>query len=244
MTISDDDRVLRDWARLGVLLSCRPAVREPDLERLLLDTARACPANARLFVLAVTWLAAYGNFVARHRLKRLVATELEPEHQAALGLILASAVRHGASRDLLIAASACAPARPARPLFNVHRASGLGALAERSASALSREWGVLAPEAERKPDAVRPVGWLLRHNPAYRDRICRKGDLRCSILETLRHDAPGGVVRSEAELARLSGANRSAVRRALDALMLEGEVEYPEPAANRRDHPVRLRRAA
>ena len=93
------DNVERDWARVGVLFGCEPSRESPDLERLLIDTARKCPDNARLLPLAVTWLVEYGQFVARHRLKRLVQTELEPEPQAILGLLIEEAVRHGATRD-------------------------------------------------------------------------------------------------------------------------------------------------
>jgi len=110
---------------------------------------------------------------------------------------------------------------------------------------LSRKWGVWAPEAELKRDAIRPVEWLLAENPGYRERIVRKGDLRCSILEVLRRDVPkGGRVRSESELARLSGATRTAVRKALAALVQEGEVRVAKEAGNERDRVVVLRHAA
>lgn len=221
-----------------------PSAQAPDLERLLLATARAVGSNARLFPLVVTWLSEYGNFVARHRLKRLVGTELAPESRPALGLILEAAVHHGASKDLLLAVEACRPAAPARPLFDIQREAGLRAVAERTASSLSRRWGLWAPETQLRLDAIRPVGWLLQHNPEYRARIIRKGDLRCSIIESLRHDSPRGVARSESELARLAGANRSAVRKALAALVQEGELALPDDGPNRRDHPVRLLSAA
>lgn len=240
-----DDQLERDWARAGILLGCAPSDDSPDLERLLLETARGCHANARLFPLAVTWLAAYGQFVARHRLKRLVVKELEPEFRAVLGLIIEEAAGHGATRDLLIVCEACEPLKDARPLAAVQRDGGpLSRLAKRRASALSRRWGVWAPAAVLKEDALRPVAWILRQNPGYRGRIIRKGDLRVSILETLRRDVPGGAVASESALARLSGATRTAVRKALASLRLEGEVQMDTARRNERDSPVRLRGAA
>ncbi len=244
MTARERDSLEAAWARLGVLLQCAPASRSPDLERVLLETARSVGGNARLYPLVVSWLAGYGGFVAKHRLKRLIVAELEPEHQAALGLILETALAHGAARDLSVPLEACVRRTVAGPLFAAQQAdAGLRAIAEKHATAVSRQWGVWAPEVELKRDAVRPVGWLLEQNPGYRERIVRKGDLRCSILETLRLDTDGRA-RSESELARLSGATRTAVRKALEALVQEGEVSVAKEHGNDRDHVVVLRRAA
>lgn len=230
------------WARLGALFNCAPSEEPVDLERLLLDTARRCGENARLLPLAVTWLADYGHFVAKHRLKRLIGAELEAEASAVLGLILESALKHGAAPDLQVPLEACRPARPGRPLSPAYGADpALAAIAEKNASTTSRRWGVWTPEPDLKSDAVRPVQWVLAQNPNYRDRVIRKGDLRCSILETLDRDL-GGRAKSESELARLCGAQRTAIRKALAALVQEGEVEVFSP--NRRDHVIARRRAA
>lgn len=245
MTIPHADNTERDWVQLGVLLGCEPSGTTPDLERLLLDTARRCPKNARLLPLTVTWLALYGQFVARHRLKRLVLDELEPEAQAALALLIEEAVEHGATRDLLLVSQVCQPRIDPRPLSAAQRANtAFERIAERHASQLSRHWGLWVPSVTLKLDAVRPVTWLLSRNPQWRDRIIRKGDLRSSILETLRRDVPQSTAPSESALTRLSGATRSAVRKALVALELEGEVTVGKSPPNDRDHPVRLLNAA
>ncbi len=244
-TTTRPDTLERDWARLGVLFHVAPSRRTPDLERLLLDTARHGPDNARLLPLVVTWLVAYGHFVARHRFKRLAQDELEPEPQAVLGLLIEEAVAHGATRDLLIVSEVCHPRAQPLPLSALQRHDpALAAIAERRASDLSRRWGVWAPPLALKNDALRPVSWLLRRNPGYRARIIRKGDLRASILETLRRDLPRATAPSESALTRLSGATRTAVRKALNALELEGEVEVGAAPSNERDHQVRLRSAA
>ncbi|MEL6498421.1 MAG: hypothetical protein AAF937_01325 [Planctomycetota bacterium] len=235
------DNVERDWARVGVLFGCEPSRRTPDLERLLIDTARKCPDNARLLPLAVTWLVEYGQFVARHRLKRLVQTELEHEPQAILGLLIEEAVRHGATRELLIVSEECHPLSPATPLSRAQRDNAsLVHISEHHASDLAQKWGLWTPPVELKPDAVRPVTWLLDHNTEYRGRIIRKGDLRVSILETLRRDLPGQTAASESALARVSGATRAAVRKATAALQLEGAVSMMTSTANARDHSVCL----
>lgn len=232
------------WARLGVLLNAAPAAATPDLERLLLDSAREAPANVRLLTIAVSWLAAYGPLVARHRLRRLAVTELPIKFQPILGLVLDTAIAHGAPRELSIVTELCRVATPPRPLAAIQRDdASMAALAERTASPLARRWGVLAPEILPRPELLRPAPWILANNPGLRDRALRKGDLRCSILESLRIDA-GGRAGSEAELARLCGATRAAVRKALTALVREGEVVAVQEPGNRRDHPITLRPAA
>lgn len=245
MNTTQDNIIERDWAQLGVLFGCEPSGETPDLERLLLATARACPDNARLLPVVATWLVEYGGFVARHRLKRLVQDELAPDDQAALGLIIDEAVANGATRDLRIVAEVCRPRENPAPLSSVQRDNaGLARIAEKRASEASRQWGAWTPPVTLKRDALRPVSWLLARNPGYRDRIVRKGDLRVSIIETLRRDVPGGTAPSESALTRLSGATRTAVRKALAALELEGEVVVGAEPGNDRDHPVALRAAA
>lgn len=82
---------------------------------------------------------------------------------------------------------------------------------------------------------LRPPAWIIRHNPGFRDRAIRKGDLRCTILETLRRDVPGGELGSEKALVALCAANRPAVSRALDDLELEGiQLRHPDPDDRRR----------
>jgi hypothetical protein len=198
---------------------CAPAKKSPDLERLLLKSGSRISENARLLPLVVTWLAEHGSLVARHRLKRLIVGEGDNLSRAALGLVLESALNEGAPRDLGTAVEACRPANVAQPLFDIHLSGEIARrLAERNASELSRKWGVLVPAFDLKRDAVRPISWILEKNPSFRDRAIRKGDLRCSVLESLRWDSTG-IVRSESELARLSGATRAGVRKALAALV-------------------------
>lgn len=245
MNKTQTDIIERGWAQVGVLFGCEPSRETPDLERLLLATAHRCPDNARLLPIAVTWLVEYGGFVARHRLKRLVQDELAPDDQATLGLIIEEAVANGATRDLLMVVEVCHPFESPAPLSNLQRDNtALVQIAEKHASDVSRRWGVWTPPVMLKRDALRPVSWLLARNPGYHDRIVRKGDLRTSILETLRRDVPCGTVPSESALTRLSGATRTAVRKALAALEPEGEVVVGAQPGNNRDHRVALRAAA
>lgn len=233
MTHPDLDNTIARWSRVGVLFGSRPARTTADLERLLLDTARLAPGNARLFYLAVTWLSRYGNFIARHRLKRLIETELEAKHQPVIGALLALAVKHGASRELLVVADVCSPADAPRPLFDVQsRSPALARIAQGHACDEGLRWNVWLPDEAPKLDALRPARWIIDRNPDFLDRIVRKGDLRCSILLVLRHDTPGRSTDSEVALAEKCSANRIAVRNALDDLEREGyTLRHPEPGA-------------
>jgi hypothetical protein len=211
------------WSRLGILFGARSSRSTPDLERLLLDTARLSSGSARLFYLTVSWLSRYGDHVARHRLKRLTEQELATDDQPALGALLALAREHGASRSLRIAAEACAPAASPRPLFDVQRGDpALERIAKRHACPAALPWNLWIPDEPPRPEALRPPHWVIEQNPTLFERVVRKGDLRCSILVTLSLDAPDGEVPSESALARLCSANRIAVRHALADLEREG----------------------
>lgn len=241
MNNTEQDILIRDWVRLGALFNVEPARDAPDIERLLLRTAQGIPHNARLLPVVATWLSVYGNAVARHRLGRLIREELAQDDQPALGLLLEAAIEHGAPAGLRACVRACASADSALPLYLFQRDdAGLALVAEKNASALSKRWGVWAPEVVLKGDAVRPASWVHERNPGLQQRIMRKGDLRVSILESLRRDTPDGSAPSELALTRLTGATRAAVRPALDSLVLEGAVTVGVNPANARDHPVRL----
>ena len=238
MTLQASPSVEARWSRLGGFIPVSPCTSEPDVERLLLDTARAIPSNPRLLQLAATWLRVYGTCVAKHRLKRLVVAELDPDSKATIGLLLETAMELGATRDLAIAVASCEARTPPRPLFDVSRtAAELTTLAERTASPIARRWGAWAPPTPLNLALLRPTSWILAHNPGLYERLVRKGDLRCSILESLHRDARG-VAKSESALAELSGATRAAVRKALHSLSLEGRVTVTP--GNSRDHRVTL----
>src|SRR5438874_635172 len=167
------DSVAARWSRLGAMLNVQAAARTPDIERLLLDTARVASANFRLFILAASWLAQYGDYVAKHRLARLIGDELEAEHRPALGLMLEWAKDHGDSNSsrFNLAIDACGSARDQRPLLDVERRNSLLArLAEKRASVLSRKWGRWIADFEVKKDALRPASWIAEHNPALVER--------------------------------------------------------------------------
>jgi hypothetical protein len=242
MTNEDLDLV-RSWARLGILFNCAPAEQTPDLERLLLATARRLHANPRLYPTVVTWLVDFGNYVARHRLARLCAAELDRDGSAALGLLIETAIEGGAPADLRSVLERCEPLQRPRPLFGVHMDRFLAPVAERTASTTAKKWGLWAAKPELKREAIRPIRWMLEVNPGFRERAIRKGDLRCSIVESLHWDS-GGTVESESQLARLTGATRAAVRKALAALVSEGELTVARHAGNRRDNVITLRTAA
>jgi len=225
------DRLIAAWTRIGAGFNVEPSPRTPDVERLLLDTARAASRDSRLFAMAMTWLSMYDKLVARHRLARLVATELEPGYRPVLGLLLELAQSAGRGGHFNAVMALCPPAELPGPLFDVDRHNpALAARAERRASPVSQRWNLWTEELPVKKDAIRPAGWIIDHNPVLRARADFKGDLRASILEVLRADASAGA--SESELARACGVTRMAVRAALADLELGGWVAR-EPSRNR-----------
>ncbi|HCD35038.1 MAG TPA: hypothetical protein DER01_21715 [Phycisphaerales bacterium] len=226
MAKKEIDKVIAQWAKVGVFFGGSVARKTPDLERLLLNTAQCVCGSARLFYHCVSWLSQYGNFVARHRLKHLTQTGLPVEHQPALAALLSLAVKHGASRELLIAADVCQKVDAPRPLFDVQqRSKTLANIAKQQASDEALHWNLWVTDQAPKLDAIRPAHWIIERNTDYLARIIRKGDLRCSTLQVLEHDTPNRTVESEISLAQLCSANRIAVRHALDDLELEGFIE-------------------
>ena len=85
ITSATEADVAAAWARLGVMLNVEPVDRTPDVERLLLDTARLAPGNVRLFVLAATWLHRFSSYVAGSSAVRMVQDELDDGFPARAG---------------------------------------------------------------------------------------------------------------------------------------------------------------
>ena len=227
------DNLIGQWTRLGAGFNAPPAAETPDLERLVLDTARHAPRMARLFIMAATWLHQYGDLIAKSRLRRLTREELSAERQPILGLLLEIAhqgthpLRFGSiTKDLPAAASA-------RPLFDIERTNQrLAERAQRRASTISRRWGLWCEPIELKSDALRPARWVMAQNGGFTTRADFRGDLRSSILASLRHDPGAGE--SEFKLARACGGSRTQVRSSLDNLALTGRIaRTPTPGAHR-----------
>jgi len=140
-----------------------------DIEQLIVDTALACPADPRLYIAAWSWLSRHSSFIAPHRLKRLALEQLDPQNQATLGLLMETAVEHGAAQHLLQIVSACLETAPEPgPLFDVDR-DWFEDSAQLDATALSKKWGRWCQAIELKPDALRPTEWILANNPSFRD---------------------------------------------------------------------------
>jgi hypothetical protein len=227
------------WARLGAMFGVDAAAGEVDVERLLLDTARRAPANVRLLILAVTWLARHGEAVAKHRLARLIKTELEQEYRPTMGLVLdlARGADPANATRFNQAIRACGRgASRGMPLSEVERESEtLRRLAKGRASAASRKWGRWVETFELKWDALRPAEWVVAHNPSLYERALAGGDLVASVLAECA--ANGGRVGSEAELARRCGASRPAVHEAVRTLERNGRVRV---VARGRAHAIEL----
>lgn len=225
--------VISRWTTLGIAFDARLLGQEQDLERLLLDTARALPTMPRLLPMVVTWLHRYGDAVARHRLRRLAAEELAPESQPALGVLLESADEglHPARFPMVL--KDLRPAAVPQPLFEVERATRvLRERARRRASALSVRWGAWCEPVEFRQDTLEPAPRVMRRNPWLRLAADFRGDLRASVVAALRHDPDAKD--SEVGLAHAAGGSRAQVRNALANLELTGRATRTrEPGVRR-----------
>jgi hypothetical protein len=174
-------QVVSRWVRLGAMLNVQESSGTPDIERLLLDTARVTEGNARLFILAASWLVLYGELVDSARLAQLIGEELDVGHRPTLGLLLEWVESHSAGGQFDAAIQACGRAIDDRPLFDVERRNKTFVeLAKLRATPLSRKWGRWMGEFQPKVNALRPMQWILRQNPSL-VRSTRKSDPRQSI---------------------------------------------------------------
>ncbi len=228
------DNLIRQWASLGAGFNTEPSDGDIDLERLLLDTARHAPEMARLFIVAATWLHIYGDLIAKHRLKRLIGDELEPEYHAILGLLLDTAQQGTHPLEFQAVIKQLKPHKRAQPLFESLRQNArLAELAERKASSLSRKWNLWCQPVAFKEDAIRPASWMIARHAHLRTQADFRGDLRASILAALRHEPGAGE--SELRLAMLAGGSRAQVRNSLRNLEITGRVTSRRvEGANRR----------
>jgi hypothetical protein len=217
------DSLASDWTRIGAGFNAPLAPQTPDLERLLLDTARYSPYMARLFIMAATWLRHYGDLVAKHRLQRLIQDELAPEHQPVLGLLLDIAQQGTHPPEFQAIVKHLPPADPEGTLFEIERSHPILIQRARDRTAdIFGKWGFWGEAFEFKDDALRPARWVMLHNPSFITRADFRGDLRASVLAALRHDRLSHE--SEMALARCAGGSRAQVRAALDNLELTGRV--------------------
>jgi len=165
-------RIAAAWARVGAYLSTPPADGPIDLEGLIVDTACVIPDDERLFVVAVSWLATYHGFVDGERLAVLAAALTDAagsaEASAALGALLswADELSGGTAEALRAATARCRPISPPRPFFRVVREMPLvAAQVRRDALPRFAAWGFWHDGDAAKPEAVRPVAWIMARAP-------------------------------------------------------------------------------
>jgi hypothetical protein len=211
------ESVLMSWSKLGIAFNVKAAENTPDIECLLVDTARVLPENARLFPVVVSWLCRNYRLVCRHRLAGLAARIDESATSAALGLVLDVVKLKTGIDHFNIVIKKCSPLDVPKPLFAVDRSSkAFAEIAEAGSSDIGLKWGLWCEDVQLKDDVIRPAGWIMMENSQLRNRAVFNGNLRASILETMFYDRQSG--QSESALARCCGVTRKAVREALDHL--------------------------
>jgi len=214
--------LLAQWKRLGIEVDARPAPRTPDVERLIVETARLLPYMARLLPVATTWLVSCERLVCRHRLASFAAGITSTSHSACLGLLLDFVRATTFTDHLALPIRKCSPLLPPVPLLEAERKASYYPLVQLEADAIARRWGLLTPRPHLVLDAMRPIDWILAANPRLRERALLRGDLGASILACITHEASSGS--SESSLARTLGATRKALRDSLDHLQFCGLI--------------------
>jgi len=212
------DVVASRWARLGVLFGVTPAQEQVDLELLVCDTAGVAPADERLFVCAVSWLAQFHAFVNGRRLSGL-ASSLDPESSAVLGALLSVAGEAaGGAAELDAARARCRPLTTPRPLFASMRSMRvLSQRARRNSLPVFQRWGLWHDDQGLKPTAIRPIAWLLRRVPELRVRSVIGPSVEADVMA---YALAGAVTAREA--ARETLASYAAVHAAADRLVSRG----------------------
>lgn len=209
--------ILMRWSKLGAAFNVKPVDSTPDIEQLLIDTARVLPENARLFSVAVTWLCKNYRLVCRHRLAGFATRIDAPQASAVLGLMLDIVKSKLGIDHFNIAIKKCKPLKNAKPLFIVDRSnSKLAEMAKTASCEIGIKWGLWSEDPQLKDDALRPADWIMTENSQLKYRAVFNGNLRASILETLTYDKQAG--QSESALAKCCGVTRKAIRQALDHL--------------------------
>ena len=213
----ETDRIIGQWARLGVAFNVRPDDNTPDIEPLLIETAIMLPTMPRLLPACTGWLTQYHRLVCRHRLAGLAAELTTADASATLGLLL-DFTRHFSHTDHFNRViKLCTPAKTPKPLFAVDRLSEpLTSLAQQHSSSTGRRWGLWCEDFALPKDVIRPLTWVMERNPSLKWRAVFGGNLRASIIAILSADRQAG--QSESFLARRCYATRKAVREALDHL--------------------------
>jgi hypothetical protein len=241
MKEADLDDVVDRWRDAGVAYeggvaaeSTRARPAPPlDLERLILDTARAMRHVARLYNTTATWLHDYGDLIAKHRLRRLIGDELAVDEQAPLGAVLDCAQEGQNPREFAAVVVMLQPASEPMPMFkSFERNPRLLQIAKESTGTVGRRWRVYIDDEPLRPKVLRPASWIMKRHPDFVLRADFKGDLRASVMASLAFDE--GADESELALARAAGGSRAQIRKALDNLEMTGRVRRHRSKAGSR----------
>jgi len=142
------------WVRLGFGLNSGTSDFTPDVESLIVSSARCFRENSRLTELVVSWLARNGDYVAKHRLKGRISQLTDVVEKATLGLVIESAIELGASPDFACTVVSCELlAVPQAISLTDEHTPYFRVLAEETARDLSRKWacGRSKPRFEMSP---------------------------------------------------------------------------------------------
>jgi hypothetical protein len=223
MSDQDYSDVISRWASLGVMFNARPSREAPNIEQLLIDTAGQLDQNARLLVMAVTWLERFHTKVFWDQLSGLTA-RLVGRQSAQMGLLADMVGQYVHDKALQSVIDACGPMETPEPLSAVERTRpALAGLSRKRACGISKKWGLWTQGVDRlKSSAIRPAVWIARRNPTFALRGMLKGQVAVRAIVALSEQGMKDV--TETQLTRHVGCTRRAMHTALDDLDNSGWI--------------------
>ena len=215
--------LVSQWKYWGAGFAGPPCEGPVHLEQLLVETACQLEKNARLLVMAVSWLAEHFSIVDIEELVAL-AREQQGRDSASLGLMLEIAQGFIGSDVFAPVLSVCHPCDQPEPLSELDRSRpALARFAEQSAGSVSQKWGLWTQNLDvLKTDALRPASWIIRHNRTFLLRKLLKGDVRSKVIITLAEKGLKDV--NETDLTHIAGCTRRTMHMALDNLEASGLI--------------------
>jgi hypothetical protein len=208
-----------EWARIGGGFTVAPAEHPVDLEELIVRTCALAPGDARLFWVAASWLGVHHDLVHMRRLGRHLGGLDDPLALAVAGALFGVVLQLAPTASRLrSAAKHCRPLDEARPLFDALAANPvLLRIAREGSLEIFARWGFWQHEITSKPDAIRPIEWVLAHCPEFRMRAIFGAELEAEIVDTLLH-TPAAV----SDLSDRLGVTYAAAHEAAAKLVRRG----------------------
>ena len=222
--MSELNYVLSKWRKLGTSFNVEPCKETPNIENLIILSARYIPEFSRLLPMLEAWLSKYEVLVCRHHLARMVSQLQDQKSSAILGYLFSRLRAKTESKHFNIVIKQCKPLFQPEPLFHVDQKNDkTKAFAERFSEPEAIEWGLWASHERPYESAIMDSTWLMKENPTLHYRALFSGKLQATIISVLLESEDHG--QSETRLSKACNVTRVALRDALEHLDLCGYIQ-------------------